>query len=129
MIPLAVGITIKQTGNFKHLEKFLRKASSTDFTKRLLAYGEEGLAALREATPVDTGLTAASWSFTLKKTDKGVSLSWNNSNVQNGVPIAIIIDVGHGTNNGGFVYGRNYINPSIQPVFDKISRMVGEELM
>ena len=80
------------------------------------------------ATPVDTGLTAASWYYEIVHTKTGVSLNFGNSNVQSGVPIAIILQYGHGTRNGGWVQGRDYINPAIQPVFDELTKRAWEEV-
>jgi hypothetical protein len=84
-------------------------------------YGREGVVALSSVTPVDTGLTASSWYYKIEQTDTSVSLIFCNSNVQNGVPIAIILQYGHGTRNGGWVEGRDYINPTVQPIFDKLA--------
>jgi hypothetical protein len=80
-----------------------------------------GVDALAEATPKRTGLTAASWYYTIEKTKDSVAIYWNNSNIQNGVNIAVMLEYGHGTGNGGYVVGRNYITPAIQPIFDKIA--------
>jgi hypothetical protein len=91
-------------------------------------FGKEGVAALSSATPVNTGLTASSWYYEIKH-EKGCStISFHNSNIQNGVPIAIILQYGHGTNNGGWVEGRDYINPAIQPIFDKITNEAWKEV-
>lgn len=83
-------------------------------------YGREGVAALASATPVDTGLTAKSWYYKIENKKGSVTISFLNSNIQNGVPIAIILQYGHGTGTGGWVEGRDYINPAIQPIFDRI---------
>lgn len=113
-------IGFKQSGDFKNLSSFLEKAKETINLGDLDRYGREGVAALESATPVDSGLTAQSWNYEIVRQDGRVSISFNNSNIQNGVPIAIILQYGHGTNNGGWVEGRDYINPAIQPIFDKI---------
>lgn len=121
-------ITVRQKGDFEKLTKYLttsRKAiRSIDFDK----YGREGVEALSSATPVDTGLTASSWYYEVKKTRDSASITFYNSNVQNGIPIAIILQYGHGTGNGGWVEGRDYINPAIQPIFDKIAKEAWEEV-
>ena len=91
-------------------------------------YGREGVAALSSATPVDTGLTANSWHYKIEQRSGSVSIVFYNSNIQNGVPIAIILQYGHGTRNGGWVQGRDYINPAIQPVFDKITEDAWREV-
>ena len=113
-------ITFKHKGNFKKTEKFLRKMSKSDIMSVLKKYGQDGVAALAAATPVESGLTANSWYYDIEIKNGSASITFNNSNIQNGVPIAIILQYGHGTRNGGWVEGRDYINPAIQPVFDKI---------
>lgn len=113
-------ITIKAKGDLSKTYKFLKRAQARDFLKKLDKYGEEGVAALSMATPVDTGKTAASWGYEISQTKEAVTITWKNSNVVNGVPIALILQYGHGTRNGGYVQGRDYINPAIQPIFDKI---------
>lgn len=114
-------ITFRHKGNLskttRYLEKVKRAARLSDLDK----YGREGVAALKSATPVDTGLTAQSWYYKIERQNGRVTISFLNSNIQNGVPIAIILDYGHGTRNGGWVEGRHYIEPAIQPIFDKIA--------
>jgi len=83
-------------------------------------YGKQGVTALSQATPKDSGLTATSWSYTISRSNGTIAIEWNNSNIQNGCPIAVILQYGHGTGNGGYVQGRDYINPAMRPVFDKI---------
>ena len=114
-------ITFRHKGNFNKLTVFLEKADRTARLKDLDKYGREGVAALASATPVDTGLTASSWYYEIKRQNGVVALNFCNSNVNNGIPIAIILQYGHGTRNGGWVEGRDYINPAIQPIFDKIA--------
>lgn len=111
---------IRQKGDFSKLTMYLQKAKKSVRLSDLDKYGKEGVAALSAATPVDTGLTASSWSYRVKRNDGYISIEFINSNIQNGVPIAIILQYGHGTKNGGWVEGRDYINPAIQPIFDKI---------
>lgn len=113
-------ITIKTKGDLSKTYNFLKRAQARSFFSKLKGYGEEGVAALSAATPVDTGRTAASWSYVISNTNKGVTITWRNSNVVNGIPIAIVLQYGHATRNGGYVQGRDYINPAIQPIFDKI---------
>lgn len=113
-------ITFKQKGDFSKLNNFLEKAKSAVHLSDLDKYGKAGVAALMSATPVDTGLTSNSWYYEIKRTKGSISISFFNSNIQNGVPIAIILQYGHGTRNGGWVQGRDYINPAIQPIFDQI---------
>lgn len=113
-------ITIKSKGNLSKTYRFLERASAREMYHVLDQYGKEGVAALSAATPVDTGKTAASWSYEISHDKTTTTITWKNSNVVDGVPIAIILDRGHGTRNGGYVQGRNYIDPAIRPIFDKI---------
>ena len=113
-------ISFRQKGDFSKLTSFLERAKETVYLGDLNKYGRQGVAALASATPVDTGKTASSWSYKIENNNGLVSISFENSNVQDGVPIAIILQYGHGTRNGGWVEGRDYINPAIQPIFDQI---------
>ena len=113
-------ISFRQKGDFSKLTSFLEKAKESVKIGDLDKYGREGVAALSSATPIDSGKTANSWSYEIINKNGSVTISFNNSNIQNGVPIAIILQYGHGTKNGGWVQGRDYINPAIQPVFDEI---------
>ena len=120
-------IGFRMKGDFSNTKKYLQKVRQAVRRGVFDKYGREGVAALASATPVDTGLTASSWSYKIETGTSGVSLLFLNSNIQNGVPIAIILQYGHGTGTGGWVEGRDYINPAIQPVFDKmINEMWGE---
>ncbi len=121
-------ITFRQKGDFSKLTRYLEKVKSVVKLSDLDKYGKEGVAALASATPVDTGLTASSWSYEIKHKNGTVSISFKNSNIQNGVPIAIILQYGHGTRNGGWGQGRDYINPAIQPIFDKIANDAWREV-
>ena len=113
-------ISFRQKGDFSKLTSFLERAKESVKIGDLDKYGREGVAALSSATPIDSGKTANSWSYEIINKNGSVTISFNNSNIQNGVPIAIILQYGHGTKNGGWVQGRDYINPAIQPVFDEI---------
>jgi hypothetical protein len=113
-------IRFRHKGNFSKTTDFLEKAKQAVHLGFLDKYGREGVAALASATPVDTGLTANSWYYKIERKEGSAKVLFCNSNIQNGVPIAIILQYGHGTRNGGWVQGRDYINPSIQPIFDKI---------
>jgi hypothetical protein len=119
-------ITFKQKGNFNNTEKFFKGAISPDYMRILEKYARQGVIALSQATPVDSGKTANSWGFEIQKTRKGVKIIWTNTNVVNGVPIAVLIEYGHATGNGGYVEGRDYINPVLQPIFDKIASELWE---
>ena len=121
-------ITFRQKGDFSKLTKFLERAKEVVKLGDLDKYGREGVAALASATPIDSGKTASSWSYEIKPKNGSVSISFYNSNIQNGVPIAIILQYGHGTRNGGWVQGRDYINPAIQPIFDKIANEAWREV-
>ena len=115
-------IKVVQKGNFARVTNYLVKTRDAVKYRDLRKYGEEGVLALTANTPVDTGKTAASWYYKIVKKEDGlVALEFHNSNIQNGVPIAIIIQYGHATKGGSFVQGRDYINPAIQPLFDKIA--------
>lgn len=121
-------ISFRQKGDFSNLTSFLERAKKTVRLSDLDKYGREGVAALASATPVDTGLTANSWYYKIEIKDGSATISFHNSNIQNGVPIAIILQYGHGTRNGGWVEGRDYINPSIRPIFDAIANNVWREV-
>ena len=113
-------ISFRQKGDFSKLTHFLERAKESVRIGDLDKYGREGVAALSSATPIDSGETANSWSYEITNKDGSVTITFKNSNIQNGVPIAIILQYGHGTRNGGWVQGRDYINPAIQPIFDEI---------
>jgi hypothetical protein len=124
-----MSLTVRQKGDFAKLTRYLIKAKKAINLSDLDRYGKEGVAALSSATPVDTGLTARSWYYEIEKTETSVSISFYNSNVQRGIPIAIILQYGHGTRNGGWVQGRDYINPAIQPIFDNIAERAWKEVI
>ena len=113
-------ISFRQKCDFSKLTKFLERAKETVYLGDLNKYGRQGVAALASATPIDSGETASSWYYEIENNKESATITFYNSNVQNGVPIAIILQYGHGTRNGGWVEGRDYINPAIQPIFDQI---------
>lgn len=121
-------ISFRQKGDFSKLTRFLERAKDAIHIGDLDKYGREGVAALSSATPVESGLTAASWYYKIENTKGSARIAFYNSNVQNGVPIAIILQYGHGTGTGGWVEGRDYINPAIRPVFDKIADTAWREV-
>lgn len=121
-------ITFRQKGDFSKLSNFLQRAKEAVKLSDLDKYGREGVAALSSATPVDSGKTANSWYYTIEHSKGSSSISFHNSNIQNGVPIAIILQYGHATGTGGWVEGRDYINPAIQPIFDKIAQNAWREV-
>lgn len=113
-------ILLKQKGNFEKTTKNLEKMRKADYIRILERYGREGVAALSAATPKDSGLTAESWSYEVRINKYSYTLLWKNSHRVDGVPIAILIQYGHGTRNGGYVEGQDYINPAMRPIFDKM---------
>lgn len=121
-------ISFRQKGNFSKTTRYFESVRRAIRPKDLDKYGREGVAALASATPVDSGLTASSWEYEIAITNNRASISFYNTNVQNGIPIAIILQYGHGTRNGGWVAGRDYINPSIQPIFDKMANNAWREV-
>lgn len=115
-------------GDLSASMNFLKGLENRGFLKHLDFYGRKGVAALSAATPVDTGKTAASWNYEIHYSKGGVSIVWTNSNVNKGENIAILIQYGHGTRNGGFVQGRDYINPALRPIFDEIADSAWKEV-
>lgn len=114
-------IEFRQKGDFSKFTRYLERVKEAVHLGDLDKYGRAGVAALASATPFDSGRTANSWYYEIENTRDSVTISFHNSNIQNGVPIAIILQHGHGTGTGGWVEGRDYINPAIQPIFDKIA--------
>lgn len=121
-------ITITESGSFKNTESFLTRALKLGYTRTLHKYGAEGVRLLSDATPVDSGETAHSWSYRVSSSRNSYTIGWYNSNVNDGVPIAILLQYGHGTKNGAFVQGIDYINPAISPIFYKIADDLWEEV-
>lgn len=122
-------ISFRQKGNFNNTEKTLRKIQSRKYLQVLNQCGQEGVQALSAATPKDTGFTAASWSYKIEQKSDGVTIVWENSHVEKGYAnIALLLQYGHGTRTGGYVRGRDYINPAIKPIFDKIAEKAWKEV-
>ena len=121
-------ITFKHKGDFSNLTRFLERAKEAVHSGDLDKYGRAGVEALASATPVDSGETANSWYYEITNSNGSAKITFNNSNIQNGVPIAIILQYGHGTGTGGWVEGRDYINPAIQPIFDEIANNAWREV-
>lgn len=113
-------ISFRQKGDFSKFTRYLERVKEIARLSILDKYGREGVAALASATPIDSGETANSWFYEIKYTNGSATISFCNSHINQGVPIAIILQYGHGTGTGGWVEGRDYINPAIQPVFDRI---------
>jgi hypothetical protein len=113
-------ITITQKGSFNNTERYLARLKDAQRLAVLNKYGSIGQNALSNATPVESGLTAESWSYSIQQRPGYYSIRWHNSHIEDGVPIAVILQYGHGTGTGGYVQGRDYIMPAIRPVFDQI---------
>ena len=121
-------ITINQKGDFSKVTRFLERANKASKIGDLDKFGKAGVEALESATPVNTGVTAKSWYYTIERKNGLVAISFCNSNIQNGVPIAIILQYGHATRNGGYVQGRDYINPALKPIFDQLAEQAWREV-
>lgn len=121
-------IRFRHKGDFSKLTQFLERAKEAVHLGDLDRFGRAGVAALASATPVDSGETAISWYYEITNKNNTITISFHNSNIQNGVPIAIILQYGHGTGTGGWVQGRDYINPAIQPIFDQIANYAWKEV-
>ena len=121
-------ISFRQKGDFSKFTRFLERMKEGVHLGDLDKFGREGVAALSSATPVDTGVTASSWYYKITNKNGVARISFYNSNIQNGVPIAIILQYGHATGTGGWVEGRDYINPAVRPVFDKIADTAWREV-
>lgn len=122
-------IRLRQTGDFRKTDRFLSGVVGAHYMRKLKKYGEKGVEALKAATPVDTGKTAESWSYEIVQSEGRTSIYWKNSNIVNGVCVAIILHYGHGTKGGGFVEGKNYITPAIQPILDEMADAVWKEVV
>lgn len=116
------GISFSSEGDFRSIKLFFKRLMARGYPDILKKYGEIGVARLRATTPKRTGKTSDSWYYEISRTSEGYELSWNNSNVSNGVRIAILIQYGHGTRGATWVEGRDYINPALRPVFDQLSQ-------
>lgn len=121
-------ITIRQKGDYSKATKYLRDLKKRARMKILHKYGQRGVDALSAATPVDSGLTASSWGYRVVDNANGSEIVFTNSHINKGVPIAIILQYGHGTGTGGYVQGRDYINPAMRPVFDEIANAIWREV-
>ena len=117
-------ITVQQKGDFSKTESFFKNPIRAIQLAQIKKYADEAIAALEAATPVDTGLTANSWYYEIVEDEQGVELQFCNSNIQNGVQIAVILQNGHATRNGGWVEGIDYIDPALRPIFEKITEKV-----
>ena len=122
-------ISFRQKGDFKKLDKYLKDVRNAAKLKSVFdKYGRAGVQALSSATPVETGLAASSWYYEIEQTSTSATITFLNSDVENGFPVAIMLQYGHGTGTGGWVEGRDYINPAIQPIFDKLAEDMWKEV-
>lgn len=121
-------ITFSSKGDWSDSVKWLKKMKDLDLINILDDYGRKGVLALSKATPVNTGKTANSWEYEIKKTKETFTINWKNTNFNNGVPIALLIQYGHVTKSGYYVPGRDYINVALQPIFDEITEMITKEV-
>lgn len=121
-------IVIESKGDFERTGNFLKRVLKLDIYKTLDRYGREGVAALSSATPADSGLASSSWDYKTEVNRKSASITWLNHDIENGFPVAIMLQYGYGTGTGGYVQGRDYINPAIKPIFDKIAESVWKEV-
>lgn len=117
-------VTFQVTGSFQRTQAFLQNAAKLNIPAILQKYGQEGVAALQLHTPVDSGLAAESWDYVVESKGGTYTIVWTNSDVESGFPVAIMLQYGYGTGTGGYVQGRDYINPAMQPIFDKIANEV-----
>lgn len=121
-------IRLRSKGDFKKADKYFKNLIKASRVEILEKYGNKGVAALSSATPVESGLTASSWSYRIERSGSRVAIYFINSNINKGVNIAIILQYGHGTGTGGWVEGRDYINPAIQPIFDELAEAAWREV-
>ena len=121
-------IKFRQKGDYSKFTRYLERIKEVVKLGDLDKYGRAGVAALASATPVESGVTAASWRYEINHNQDSISISFYNDNINKGVPIAIILQYGHGTGTGGWVEGKDYINPAIQPIFDKITEDAWKEV-
>lgn len=121
-------ISVNSKGDWSKTFSFLNRAKQVDYAKILQRYGDQGLRALAQATPKDTGNTAESWTYEVEVTKRSSRLIFKNTNVVRGIPVVILLQYGHGVQNGGYVQGVDFINPAIQPIFDKIANDAWREV-
>lgn len=117
-------ISVSSEGSFDKTETFLRKMSTLKIDAILNSEAQKGVAALSKATPKDSGRAAISWGYKIEKSANSVTIGWANSDVENGFPVALMIQYGHGTGTGGYIQGKDYINPAMRPIFDSIAETV-----
>lgn len=121
-------ISFQSRGDFKRTGNFLERLLKRDIYKALDKYGREGVAALSSATPTESGLAASSWDYEVEVSGKTASITWTNHNIENGFTVAVMLQYGYATGTGGYVQGRDYINPALKPIFDRIAEDVWKEV-
>ncbi len=121
-------IRIKHHGSFQNTERLFAKSEAINLTNLLTLYGQAGVEALSAATPKDSGETAGSWSYEIVQKPTGVAIVWSNSSMNDGVSVAVLLQYGHGTRNGGYVQGVDYINPALKPIFERIANEAWKEV-
>ena len=117
-------LSFQSSGSFSNMESFLKNVSKTNYKQILEPFAQEGAAALASATPTESGLAASSWGYVITATRGSCKITWTNSDVENGFPVAVMLQYGYATGTGGYVQGRDYINPAIKPIFDRIANEV-----
>lgn len=123
-----MGVSFRTKGDFSQTEKLLKKSLGRDYISILDRYGRQGVEALRAASPVDTGLMASSWRYEITQTGSSISLTFHNDDIENGCNVAILVQYGHGTPNGYFVEGQDFINPALRPIFDDLADKAWREV-
>lgn len=122
-------ITFKIKGDYKRVERYFKRLTQKKYLQILDKYGKQGVEALAAATPKDTGRTAESWRYEIETGPNSSSIIFVNDNINKYVNIAVILQYGHATRNGGWVEGRDYINPAVQPLFDDMVEKAWEEVI
>lgn len=120
--------SFSSTGSMDSFISWLQKAAKKDYSKILEPYARSGANALAAATPVRSGMAASSWGYEVKQDKDSVSVIWTNSDVENGFPVVIMLQYGYATGTGGYVAGRDFINPALRPIFEQIERDVWREV-
>ncbi len=122
------GIRIISNGSFEKTTAYLEKLKMLKMDNILNAYGQKGVEALREASPRETGELATAWTYKIERGNGRAKIEWHNTDVEGGYSVALLVQYGHGTNNGGYVPPHDYVNPAIGPVLEELSRQIGEEV-
>lgn len=123
-----MGISVRHKGDFRKTEKLLKKSLGINYRDILEKYAKQGVAALSSATPIDTGLAASSWGYEIIQNGSSISIVWTNDDIENGFPVVLMLQYGHATRGGGYVQGRDFINPALRPIFDKLADAAWKEV-